>query len=140
MTKIVPIVEHYTWVVPCTVKKRRDGDTVEVIAMVPGTIDIPMLGLHADMDFPQVYVVRLEGVDAYEKNAPGGQEAIAFTDQWLAEAQPSGLFLATHTKKDNFGRTLGDLRLAPSHLTGLANALLQNGHAVPYSRELHGSW
>lgn len=138
MTKIVPIVEHYTWNVPCTLKKRRDGDTVEVIAMVPGTIDIPMLGIHADMDFPQEYVVRLEGVDAFEKNAPGGKEATAFTDRWLAEGQP--LFLATDRKKDNFGRTLGDIRLSPNHITGLANALLQNGHAVPYSRELHGSW
>lgn len=142
MTKIVPIVERYTWNVPCTLKRRRDGDTVEVLAMIPGTVDIPMLDLHADMNFPQEYVVRLEGVDAFEKNAPGGQEAIAFTDQWLAQAkeQPSGMFLATNKKKDNFGRTLGDLRLSPSYLTGLANDLLQNGHAVPYSRELHGNW
>lgn len=140
MTKVVPIVEHYTWNVPCTVKKRRDGDTIEVIAMIPGSVDIPMLDIHVDMDFPQEYVVRLEGVDAYEKNKPGGKEAIAFTDQWLAKEQPSGLFLATDKKKDGFGRTLGDIRLSPNHLTGLANELLQTGHAVPYARELHGTW
>lgn len=143
MTKIVPIVENYTWVVPCTVTRRKDGDTFVVVAQVPGTIDIPMLDLHADMSFPQEYVVRLEGVNAFEKNKPGGQEAIQFVDGWLRmHVDEAGvqLYLTTDNKKDNFGRTLGDIRMSPSHLTGLANDLLESGHAVPYSRDLHGAW
>lgn len=141
--KIVPIVESYTWVVPCTVTRRKDGDTFVVVAMVPGTIDIPMLGIHADMSFPQERVLRLEGVNAFEKRKPGGQEAIDFVDGWLrmhVDVAGNQLYLATNNEKDSFGRTLGDLRLSPSHLTGLANDLLQSGFAVPYSRELHGTW
>jgi endonuclease YncB( thermonuclease family) len=139
MPRVVPIVENYTWVVPCTVTRRKDGDTFVVVAMIPGTIDIPMLNLHADMNFPQELVVRLEGVDAYEKKAPGGPEAIAFVDEWL-RIYEGQLHLATNQKKDNFGRTLGDIRLSPSYLTGLANDLLQNGHATRFSLSLHGAW
>lgn len=140
MTKIVPIVENYTWVVPCTVTRRKDGDTFVVVAQVPGTIDIPMLDLHTEMAFPQEYVVRLEGVDAFEKYKPGGKEAIQYVDQWLADRAGQVLYLTTNNEKDNFGRTLGDIRMSPSHLTGLANDLLHSGFATTYSRDLHGAW
>ena len=136
MADIRTIVNHYRWVVPARVTRRKDADTFVIVAMVPGTIDIPMLDLHADMEFPQEYVLRLEGVDAFEKNTPQGREAIRHVDGWLA-ARPN-LFLTTDRKKDSFGRTLGDLRESPDYVTGLAWEILQAGYAAPYTR--HGAW
>lgn len=132
------IVDIYTWTVPCVVKRRKDADTFVVVAQVPGTINIPMLDLHADMTFPQELVLRLEGVNAPEKRAPGGAEAIAFVDAWLAMRIGNPLYLATNNRKDSFGRTLGDLRESPSYLTGLAYDLLQAQQAVPFM--MHGEW
>lgn len=140
MTKIVPIVEAYTWVVPYVVTRIVDGDTLEGNASIPIMISIPFFNMSVETSWPYKIRVRLEGVNAFEKYKPGGQEAIQFVDQWLANRRDFPLYLTTNNEKDSFGRTLGDLRQSPNHLTGLANDLLQNGHAVPYSRELHGTW
>lgn len=141
--KVVPIVEQYTWTVPCTLTRRRDGDTFEVLAQVPGRVEILMLGMMAEVAFPMPFVVRLEGVDAPERNTAEGKATIAWVDEWFARHNQHinpQLYLATNMKKDNFGRTLGDIRLSPSYLTGLAHDLLMAGRAVPYERELHGYW
>jgi endonuclease YncB( thermonuclease family) len=132
------IVEEYTWVVPFTVTRLKDADTFVGTAMLPGHVEIKILNMVADMNFPVEQVIRLEGVNAPENNTQAGKAATAYVAGWISDHQGQPLYLATNMKRDSFGRLLGDIRLSPSYLTGLANDLLQSGHAEPYTR--HGSW
>lgn len=130
----------YTFSAPCELVRMKDGDTFSLLVQVPGEVDIPMLGLSTTMTFPVPIVLRLEGVNAPEKNTAEGQEAISWVQRWFDTALEQGndLYLHTNGKLDSFGRWLGDLRLAPYMLTGLAQDLLDSGRAEVYTR--HGSW
>lgn len=134
------MIETYTFSSPCELVRMKDGDTFSLLAQVHGEVDIPMLGLSTDMSFPVPIVLRLEGVNAPEKNTVKGQEAIAWVMQWFETVQEQGKPLNLHTngKLDSFGRWLGDLRLSPIATRGLARDLLESGHAETYTR--HGSW
>lgn len=98
------------------VRKVVDGDTVDLV------LD---LGFHmtAALRF------RILGVDTPERGQPGFHEAADFVREWLAES--SGL--VAHTRKaDSFGRWLADI--VRDDGSTLSQALLNSGHAVPYSR------
>jgi endonuclease YncB( thermonuclease family) len=140
VSDIRTIVNRYTFLMPFAVTRFRDADTAEGVAQAAATLDIPFLGVAIDATAPVPLVVRLEGVDAYEKNTAMGKEAIAFVNQWMDRIRvpDQTLYLATNGKRDNFGRLLGDLRLGEDHVTGLAWALLESGFAIPYSR--HVAW
>lgn len=98
------------------VRKVVDGDTVDLV------LDVGFY-LSAALRF------RLLGVDTPERGQPGGAEATAFVQAWLAE-QPD---LTAHTRKaDSFGRWLVDVTREDG--SSLSAALLDAGHAVPYSR------
>lgn len=93
-----------------------DGDTVDLV------LDVGFY-LNTTLRF------RLLGVDAPERGKPGAAEATAFVQAWLAE-DPD---LTAHTRKaDSFGRWLVDITREDG--TSLSAALLEAGHAVPYTR------
>lgn len=72
--------------------------------------------------------VRVCCINTPEKKQPQFAEATAFTTQWL-EAGP---FVLEACKRDSFGRLLGTVT-RDGH--DLADALLEAGLAVPYSRK-----
>lgn len=72
--------------------------------------------------------VRVCCINTPEKKQPQFAEATAFTTQWL-EAGP---FILEACKRDSFGRLLGTVT-RDGH--DLADALLEAGLAVPYSRK-----
>lgn len=72
--------------------------------------------------------VRVCCIDTPEKKEPNFQEATAFTREWL----DAGPFFIEVCKRDSFGRLLGTVT-RDGH--DLADALLEAGLAVPYSRK-----
>lgn len=76
-----------------------------------------------------IHRVRLLGVDTPERGEAGYAEATEFTRQWLAGA--AELRAETH-KSDSFGRYLAEIFDHGSW--SLGDALLDTGHAVPWSR------
>jgi endonuclease YncB( thermonuclease family) len=97
-----------------------DGDTLDAV------LD---LGLGVSL----TERLRVLGVDTPERGKPGAVEATRYTTTWLTIAHiKGGLRVATH-KTDSFGRYLAD---AYDNTTGehLADALIREGHAVPYTR------
>lgn len=72
--------------------------------------------------------VRVCCINTPEKKQPQFAEATAFTTQWL-EAGP---FVLEACKRDSFGRLLGTVTRDGQDL---ADALLDAGLAVPYSRK-----
>lgn len=72
--------------------------------------------------------VRVCCVDTPEKKAPGFDDATALTDQWLH----AGPFTLHACQRDSFGRLLGTVTRDGQNL---ADALLEAGLAVPYSRK-----
>lgn len=72
--------------------------------------------------------VRVCCINTPEKKVDGFREATAFTTQWLA----AGPFALNVCKRDSFGRLLGTVTRDGQDL---ADALLDAGLAVPYSRK-----
>lgn len=75
----------------------------------------------------------IEGAKAWCVNTPesgeeGATEATLFTASWLQQ----GPFTVTACKRDAFGRLLGMVTRGDSNL---GQALLDEGHAVPYKRK-----
>lgn len=128
----------YAWAVPCFLARFRDADTFVLSAQVPGEVRVPLLGLTGSTSFPVPIVLRLEGVNAPEKNTPEGKAAIAWVQSWFEEHGKAQFYFHTNGKLDSFGRWLGDLRSSQDAVIGLANDLLLSGHAEVYTR--HGSW
>ena len=121
------------WVRNCTLVKVIDGDTIVV-----------------DMDmgkgiWVKDQIIRLLGVNCPEKNKKetkeAGLAAMAFTQRWLSiPASPPYPQLIVQTflekkkgqdKQDSFGRLLGIVGYSGTEMT-LNQALLNNGHAVPF--------
>jgi endonuclease YncB( thermonuclease family) len=73
-----------------------DGDTIII------RLEIPAHPSTGEVEH-RPFTVRLLGVDARELRAPGGREAKAFTEAWLAR----GPVTVTACKYDGFGRLLG---------------------------------
>jgi hypothetical protein len=134
------IVEFYPWALNFSLSRIIDADTVAGVALVQATCDLPVLSLVADVVLPWPVTVRLEGVNAPEMKTAEGKVAKQFTEAWFTERDDEPLYLATNGKRDNFGRVLGDIRMSPSHLTGLAWDLLRTNHAVIYTASASGSW
>lgn len=100
-----------------TVKKVVDGDTIDV---------------SADLGFDIWYNVRLRinGVNAPEKNTEEGKAAKQFVVDYL----PVGTPVTINTFKDKaekYGRILANVRKQGEEQT-LNELLLSSGHAVPY--------
>ena len=106
------------WRVPGTVVKVVDGDTVLV------ELD---LGWHVRL----VSAVRVDGIDAPEKNTPAGRAAKEFAETLL----PAGTPVTVVSKKmlgafEKYGRVLADIHMpAPEHHFALA--MVAAGHAQP---------
>ncbi len=97
------------------VRKVVDGDTVDLV------LDV---GFH----LTTMLRFRLLGVDTPERGQRGAAEATAFVTDWLAAAAG----LTAHTRKaDSFGRWLADL--VDDEGRSLSQALLESGHAQPYT-------
>ena len=99
-----------------------DGDTIDVI-------------LQRDIGFKHVATwrqrLRIAGIDCPEvtgQTRAAGLAATAFTRDWLAR-EPCA---AETLKQDNFGRWLA--RVFRADGSGLAEALVAAGHAVPFTR------
>lgn len=93
-----------------------DGDTVDLV------LDVGFY-LSTALRF------RVLGVDTPERGQPGAAGATAFVQAWLADSDE----LTAYTRKaDSFGRWLVDLTREDG--SSLVAALLEAGHAQPYSR------
>lgn len=101
------------------------------VAQVVRVIDGDSLQLRLDLGLYLTTELRFRvlGVDTPERGEPGWAEATAFTTAWL---DASGPLTAATAKADSFGRWLCDLTREDG--SGLADALLEAGHAVPYRR------
>lgn len=93
-----------------------DGDTVDIL------ID---LGFHVTIH----QRVRVNGINAPEKNTDPGKAAVAAATALL----PSGTVVTVNTYKDRqekFGRFLAAIRLPDGR--DYATTLIEQGHAVPW--------
>jgi endonuclease YncB( thermonuclease family) len=133
-----------TWSVPGDVVEVIDGDTVRVdIDLGPhgahrsAALD---LGWHIRVD-PEGHVrlltdVRIEGINAPEKNTPAGKTSKTA----LVEFLPAGTRVELVSKKllgstEKYGRVLGDLvveQLAGSPRVDIASWLMDHGYALPW--------
>ncbi|MFJ2745329.1 thermonuclease family protein [Streptomyces sp. NPDC087440] len=71
--------------------------------------------------------IRLEGLNAPEKNTPAGKTAIAWAQAWLAQRRD---FVVETHRQEKYGRWLATLTADGRH--SLNTALLDEGHAAPY--------
>lgn len=78
------------------------------------------------------YNVRLLGIDTPEQKQPGFREAADALASMLADADAIHLtFPANHPRRDNFGRLLATVW---ADAINCNEALLESGHAKPYTR------
>lgn len=97
------------------VRRVVDGDTVDLV------LDLGFY-MSAALRF------RILGVDTPERGQAGAVEATDFVQLWLQTPD-----LVAHTRKaDSFGRWLADIVAEDG--SSLSVALLEAGHAVPYTR------
>lgn len=102
------------WTVPGTVQRVVDADTVVVVL---------------DLGWRISYTahVRVEGVDAAERNTAPGRAA----SQFAAGLLPAGAAVVVVSRQlDKYGRVLGAVLLPGGR--NYADALVQAGHARPY--------
>jgi endonuclease YncB( thermonuclease family) len=123
------IVELYPHLLLFKRTRTVDADTFVGVATVPVSIFIPVLGLETQGQLPLPVTVRLDGIDAYEKRTDKGKQAIQFVTNWFEQAGDTPLYLGTAGHREKYGRWLGDIRLSPSHYTGLSQALINEGFA-----------
>lgn len=76
---------------------------------------------------------RLLGVDTPERGEPGFVEAAGYAGGWIDGAFDVGQLRARTHKADAFGRWLVDLYAHGDPDDTLSRALLDAGHAVPYT-------
>lgn len=108
----------------CELHRVIDGDTVELV------IDLGFRRATRER-------VRLKGIDAPERHTStraAGDAAALFVEDWFQAVDHP--ILVSH-QADSFGRWLGsiyDLGPDGTLVNSLADALLENGHAVVYSQ------
>jgi micrococcal nuclease len=73
--------------------------------------------------------IRLAGVNCPEHGTLSGDNATAYTTQWLAQNGPDFILRTTKDKKEKFGRLLGTISAGERTLNV---DLLTDGLAVPY--------
>lgn len=99
-------------------------------ARLERVVDGDTLDLFVDLGF-QIWVhqrLRVLGIDAPERFAPGGREATAF----LTELIPAGSIVTIDTQKtvsDKYGRWLADVTLSDGRV--LSEVMAEAGHAQP---------
>src|SRR5687768_14784979 len=112
------------WVYPIKVLRVVDGDT-----------------FYADIDLGFQFwcrnqSIRLYGVDAYEslgRNASEkGQQAKLFTELWLSAAVSPTLWSRKYNDREKYGRIMGEV-FSEGNPFSLNQALIDNGHALPYT-------
>lgn len=102
------------WTYPATVAHLTDADT---------------FAARIDMGGPLAYcnAVRLQHVNAPEKNTAEGQAALVWAERVLTRGLP---ITVVASKLEKYGRLLGTVLLPDGH--DYARALVDAGHAVPY--------
>ena len=102
---------------PAIVSHITDGDTLDVLAY--GNTETPI-------------TLRLYGIDAPEKNQPGGAESAAY----LREMLPKGSAIEVLERRaDKYGRAIA-IVYSQGHCVN--TAMLRAGHAWYYPRFCHG--
>lgn len=104
------------WIVPAQVVRVVDGDTVIVVADLGWRVKIET-------------AVRVDGINAPEKNTDDGRRAKNFAEALL----PVGESVTLRSKRllgqfEKYGRVLADIEF-PISGKGFAGAMLEAGHA-----------
>lgn len=114
---LISIIPQIAGAYPATVSHVADGDTLEVL--VYGDADTPI-------------TLRLYGIDAPEKNQPGGAESATY----LRELLPKGSAIEVLERRaDKYGRAIA---IIYSQGRCVNTAMLRAGHAWYYPRYCHG--
>jgi micrococcal nuclease len=103
----------------------------EYAARCTRVVDGDTLDLNVDLGFGiQVQQrVRLLGINCPEHGTIAGDDATAYTKEWLKEHGPNLLLRTVKDRREKFGRYLGQI-VASTRI--LNNDLIQAGHAVAY--------
>lgn len=104
----------------------------EYNARVVRVIDADTIDVSIDLGFDifKHQRIRLNGINAAEKNTDFGQEAIKYVRNLL----PIGTYIVVHSEKDKtekYGRYLGRI-IFPETKECLNDILITKGYAVPY--------
>jgi micrococcal nuclease len=100
----------------------------KLLAVVDG--DTMHLDIDLGCDIHDRITVRLAHVNAPEHNTPAGQQAIDYVTAWFA-VNPQLVVRTIKDHREKYGRYLAEILGDPSKPT-LNQALLNDGHAVPY--------
>jgi endonuclease YncB( thermonuclease family) len=119
---------------PAAIKRVIDGDTLDVDVTLTASVKVDV-GLETTLTATaseDVWVrLRLNGLNAPEKNTPEGKAAIAFVNAWIAQHPgPYTLTTLAGDRKEKYGRTLATLTAADGAV--LNQDLLDSGNAQPY--------
>lgn len=120
---------------PARIVRVIDGDTLDVDVTLTASVKVDV-GLDTTLTATAAEDVsirlRLNGLNAPEKNTPEGKAAIAFVNAWITQhAGPYTLTTLPGDRREKYGRTLATVTAADGAV--LNQDLLASGHALPYN-------